>query len=45
MSQFLHYADNAKAIAIPQIFSENSSAKKYRIINVHNYVILCEKGA
>ena len=28
MSHFLHHNNNAKAIAIPQVFSQNSKAKK-----------------
>ena len=41
MSKFLHYANddpddvNAKAIAMPQLFSENSPGKKDNFIFVH----------
>ena len=33
MSKFLHENDDAKAIAIPQVFSKNSRAKKQ--IDIH----------
>ena len=32
MSKFLHEASDDKAIAIPQVFSENSRAKKQTLL-------------
>ena len=44
MSQILRKDDDAKAITIPRVFSENSRAKNVTLTKKHYKNIACQEG-